>query len=138
MSLRDELQSIYDAHGGILTPEIVVEEATPKSSPLHSRFEWNDMIAGAAYRREQARELIGKCKVIYKTSQDGESLTVRAFHAVPAESGTYEFEPVEKIAADPFLRELVLREMERDWKQLQNKYSHMVEFVEMVRKDIAS
>lgn len=35
-------------------------------------------------------------------------------------------------------RALVLRDMERDWKQLRSRYETFAEFTEMIRKDIAS
>lgn len=54
----EELKSIAKKHRGILSPQDVVEAAEPKSSPLHSHFEWDDTEAGRKYRLEQARQLI--------------------------------------------------------------------------------
>lgn len=53
-----ELKRIARENGGLLQPETVVEEARPVSSPLHSRFEWDNTIAGQNYRIWQARQLI--------------------------------------------------------------------------------
>ena len=53
-----ELKRIARENGGLLQPEVVVEEARPKSSPLHSRFTWDDAEAAHAYRIWQARQLI--------------------------------------------------------------------------------
>ena len=44
----------------------------------------------------------------------------------------YVYEPAAKIAADPFLRELLLRDMEREWKQMLGRYREFTEFVELV------
>lgn len=56
-----ELRRIAKRCGGVLKPEIVVEEARPKSSPIHNRFEWDDSAAAQHYRIWQARMLIRVC-----------------------------------------------------------------------------
>lgn len=53
-----ELKRIARANGGLLQPDVVVSEARPASSPLHSRFEWDNSVAGQQYRLWQARQLI--------------------------------------------------------------------------------
>ena len=60
---REVLIEIHDSCGK-LTPPIVVERARKKSSPLHELFEWNDGIAGHAYRLKQARDLIRRVHII--------------------------------------------------------------------------
>jgi hypothetical protein len=49
---------------GVLTPVVVVEEASSESHPLHDRFEWDDSIAGHEYRVIQAGYLIRSVKVV--------------------------------------------------------------------------
>ncbi len=53
-----ELKRIANKNGGLLQPETVVESARPASSPLHSRFEWDNTVAGQQYRIWQERQLI--------------------------------------------------------------------------------
>ena len=53
-----ELKRIAKANGGLLQPETVVEEARDESSPLHSRFQWDDTVGAQLYRIYQARQLI--------------------------------------------------------------------------------
>lgn len=55
---RQALQALSDANGGILTPDAVVRSARPRNSPLHDRFTWDDKLAGAAHRLNEARQLI--------------------------------------------------------------------------------
>ena len=57
-----ELKAIEDRRGR-LTPHQVVEAAESEDSALHDCFEWDDTIAGAAYRVEQARELLKRVKI---------------------------------------------------------------------------
>lgn len=137
MSLRDQLRTIHQRHG-VLTPELVVNEARPADHPLHSRFEWNDAIAGEAHRRAQAQELIRSVRVVYKPADEREeSKSIREWQSVRTEHGNV-YEPSEAVTADPLLRRIVLADMEREWKALHRRYSHFAEFAEMVQADLTN
>lgn len=140
MSLREQLQAIYDEHGK-LTPALVVETARPKGHPLHARvFDRTQREAAEAWYLDRAHGLIVSVKVVYKEArEDSTEKRVRAFHAVQA-TGPDEFtyEPVERVAGDEFTRQLVLRNMEREWKQLRHRYDEFEEFVALVSADLDS
>lgn len=137
MSLRDQLQAVYDEHGR-LTPQAVVDTARTEDHPLHDRFEWDNQVAGEAYRLDQARRLIRSVRVTYREADEREAArTVRAFHAVRDEQGTA-YRPVEEIRDNPLLAKLVLQDMERQWKQLMRQYGHLDEFSRMVRGDLGN
>jgi len=134
MSLRDHLQTIYEKHDQ-LTPRLVMEAARPKNHPLHGYvFDRPPDQAAEAWYLERAHQLIQRVKITY-TERDGSEREIRAFASVRTEKG-YVFEPSEKVAADPRLREIVLRDMEREWKQLFDKFGSWQEFVEMVAVDL--
>lgn len=134
-SLRDELLAVRDQQGR-LTPQLVVDTARDPGHPLHSRFEWNDAVAGESWRRQQAHELIRKAKVVYREADEVQpEKSVRAFVAVRAEEG-HVFDPVEEVAGDPFRRRLALADMEREWKALLKRYQEFEEFLSMVRQDV--
>ena len=134
-ALRRQLQEVYETHGA-LTPALVVDEARDPEHPLHSRFQWDDSVAGEAWRREQAHRLIQSVRVVYREADEKEGpRTVRAFHAIPTNSG-HGYVPVDDVRADPLMTRMVLDEMEREWKALRRRYAHFAEFVEMVRRDI--
>jgi hypothetical protein len=138
VSLRGELQAIYSTHGK-LTPGIVVEVARPKDHPLHSYvFDHNVKEAAEAWYRHRAHELITSVKIVYKEADEtGPQRSVRAFHALQTEEG-YVYEPVERIATDDFARKLLLTSMEREWKQLFDRYKEFEEFLSIVNTDIGS
>lgn len=133
MSLRDQLQSIYDAHQ-TLTPEIVLDEARDPQHPLHSRFEWDDTVAGEKWRRHQAHELITSVRITY-AAPDGKQREIRSFHAVRSEKG-HVYEPLEKVVNDPMLSEIVGADMRREWQAMKRRYSHYEEFRQMVLADL--
>lgn len=62
--IHETLIALGDKNGGRLTPELVVDAAKDKKSPLHSQFEWDDKKAGHQYRIEQARTLIRSVQVV--------------------------------------------------------------------------
>lgn len=133
--LRDELLAVRTQHGK-LTPQLVVDAARDPGHPLHSRFEWDDAVAGEAWRRQQAHELIRKAKVVYREATESvPEKSVRAFVAIRAEEG-HVFDPVEEVAQDPFRQRLVLADMEREWKALYARYKEFGEFLELVRRDV--
>lgn len=135
-ALRDHLQKIYDEHEK-LTADLLVDEARDEESPLHSRFEWDDTIAGEKYRKVQANELIRSVEIVYHEDANGAQQKVRAFHSVTRADGTT-YVPVDDIRQDDFLRKLALQSAEREWKALQRKYAHLKEFMDIVRSDLAS
>ncbi len=135
VSLRDQLKAIY-AEQGKLTPQLVVDVARAEDHPLHSRFEWDDALAGEAYRRVQAQQLIRSVRIVHEAPAEQDETAVRAFHSVPRPDGPT-YVPVEEVAEDEFSRELVLRQAEREWKQLYRRYSHLAEFLGIVRGDLA-
>lgn len=133
MNLRDELMAIRDQHGE-LHPALVVEAARPKNHPLHSRFEWDNRIAGERWRRQQAHRLIRVAQIplSYADHPTGPS-HIRAFVAVPrASSPQPDYVPTEDAMSDDFTRRLVLQAMERDIAALQRKYGHLAAFAEAI------
>jgi hypothetical protein len=131
--LREQLQTIYQQHGR-LTPKLVLEEARDPEHPLHSRFTWDDAEAAEKYRLNQAHELIQSVKVSYRDDQ-GRPKDVRQFHAVRREQ-EFVYEPLTEIANDDVTRQILLRDMERDWKTLKKRYDGVREFLDLVRRDL--
>ncbi|MGW5518473.1 hypothetical protein [Nocardia africana] len=133
--LHDQLLAIR-AERGQLRPEDVVDAARDESHPLHHRFEWDDSVAGEAYRRIQASDLIRSVKVTYKETPEGEQRQVRGWSALPAPDNATGYRPTEEVLQDPFASKLLLRQCERDLKALQRKYGHLKEFAELVESTL--
>jgi len=131
-SLRDELAKIHQQKQR-LTAEAVVEAAAPASHPLHNRFEWDDSVAGHKYRLVQATELIRSVEVNFVV--DETPIRVREWHAVRRDS-TYE--PIGDVIEDEFSTQLMLRQAEREWTQLWERYQHLAEFITLVKGTVSS
>lgn len=134
--LRTLLTEVYRANAR-LTPPDVVNTARDPLHPLHHRLEWDDSKGGEKYRLVQAAELIRSVKITYAETSKGGPKHVRAFHSVIRVDGP-SYLPIEDIAVDPFTRELVLRQAEREWRELRRKYGHLEEFMTAIRADLAS
>lgn len=128
--LRSQLLAIREKRQA-LTPQIVVDEARPEDHPLHHRFEWDDAIAGEAYRRVQAAELIRSVRVTYRKDERRGDRQVRAFVAIRKDN-TYE--PIEEVIEDDFARQLLLAEYERALREIKTRYGHLKEFIEIARR----
>lgn len=133
MSLRDELSRIYTSHGQ-LTPKLVVDLARNPEHPLHERFEWDDAVAGERYREVQAAELIRSVKVVRKDKEPGDA-DVREFVHVERPTGS-SYVPLGEVLADDIATAILLRQAEREWKQMLRKYQALEGWVAMVRGDV--
>jgi hypothetical protein len=132
-TLRDHLQAIRDQHGA-LTPVLVVETARDPEHPLHSRFEWDDSIAAEKWRLEQAGQLLRVVKLPTDPSRPDD---LRAFVAVKGQdSHKADYVPTAEALADEFVRKLILRDMEREWRLLKRRYEHMREFADLILSDL--
>lgn len=134
-TLRDILQSIYDERGE-LTPPLVETEARNPEHPLHSRLEWDNEKGGYEYRLIQAAQLIRSVRVVYKEDATGPK-DLRAFTAIRGENTQRaNYMPTEDALRDDFTRQMVLRDMEREWRSLKRRYEHMAEFAALILNDL--
>lgn len=131
--VHEQLLAIRKTHGE-LTPQIVVDEARDEAHPLHPRFEWDDAVAGEAYRKVQAAELIRSVKVIYTETPEGDERSVRAWSSLQREQNPDRrgYVPTEELLQDEFTRKLLLRQCARDLQDLKRKYGHLEEFADML------
>lgn len=129
--IERELRTIWDERGS-LTPAMVVEAARPDDHPLHGQFEWDDAIAGAAYRCAQAAQLIRSVKIVVTTENGSvEDHRVRAWLPAKyaggddAETGSY----VPTMAVESAeSRSFMLRQMRREAAAFQRRYQHLSEY----------
>lgn len=134
--LRAELERIQSEHGR-LTSDIVVEAARPEQHPLHSMvFDRPVGEAAEAWYRQKARDLIRSVRVVYKEEdKTGPERSVRKFHAIRDETG-WHYETIETIGANQFQTRLLLADAEREWRAMLRRYSHLEEFINLVRNDV--
>lgn len=137
MSLRDAMNNrmhvLYDQHGH-LTPRLVLEDARPKDSPLHPAvFDRNQKDAAEAYYLDRAHQLLRSFYITVRPAKpEDPDLRVRKWHAVATEDG-HIYRAAEDIAEDPTHTAIVLKDMERQWRELYRRYGQFQEFIDLVR-----
>lgn len=116
---------------GTLDRDVVLEEATDPTHPLHRGFEWDNEKGGHEYRLIQAGRMLRTVKLPPEGDRPHE---LRAYVAVRgANTPKAEYIPTEEALANPISRELVLRDMEREWHALRRRWQHMQEFADLLR-----
>lgn len=133
MTPQDILKQLADEYGSI-TPELVLEHAKPKDSPLHAFFQWDNTKAAEQYRLVQARQLIRRIKVEYIT-EETKTVTVRAYHCVMPETddeqtGRGVYVPVEAAMSD--YRSQLLDQCKRDMDAFKRKYAALKEVSKVI------
>lgn len=130
-TLLAHLVNIRDTRGD-LNSEIVVEEATDAAHPLHDQFDWDNESAGHKHRLNQAAKMLRSVRIARQVSSTAPT-HLRAFVAFRgADTHRASYVPTEEALADDFTRELVLRQMRREWETLRKRYQHMEEFAAMI------
>lgn len=125
----ERIEHLRNAHGGNVTPQLVVEDAADASAPTHPLFEWDDAKAANQHRMEQARSML---RNIVVTIEQRPTAPVRAFVCVQA-SGDEEKSYTSVVAAmeDPELRQQVLARAKAEIVQWRKRYDALEEFAHL-------
>jgi len=132
VNIIQELHRIAAAHGGELRPVDVVEAAKNKTSPLHSKFEWDDGEAAERYRLWQARQLIS-VTVQYTGAEDNPILS-RVFVSLTPDRGEANgYRTIQAVMGNPSQRAQLLEDALQDMRRFQKKYSDLKELSELFK-----
>lgn len=130
-TVKQELLRIAKENGGELQAEVVVEAARAKTSPLHSRFTWDDGEAAREYRLWQARQLIVSVRVEYVNNEVQEigpvfvSLTPDRLK----EGGGYRV--LSEVLSNTTRRQQLLEDAFAEMQRFQQKYAVLKELAEV-------
>lgn len=125
-SRRQVYQKILDRDGSVTT-SAYLKAATPKSSPIHDDFEWDDKKAGHAYRLNQAMHYIKRIKVI---TPGGEEQSVVNVRPVYGSKGEGEYLPIGQVVENPVLYARALDELLKHKAGIERIISEMAELAE--------
>lgn len=136
-ALKEVLHQIYEEHGA-LTPALIVDLARDPNHPLHEQFQWDDTLAGEAFRRGQARSLISRVRVRYvDPANEVHTIRARAYHSVPTPNGPV-YRSTDDVVTDPFVRRMLIQRMHRDWEAMLARYQAFEELWLMVKQSIGA
>ena len=113
-----------------LTAQAVVNKARDKTTRLHSRFEWDDSIAGEKYREKQARNIIQiYVKTYNKEIEPAKRIYVHFPEEVVEQSQYLHYTEVEKFEK---LKDYDIQRGYREFLSLCDKYRHYKEMVDVI------
>lgn len=131
--LRTELLAIRQKRG-VLTPTIVVEEASDPDHPLHTKFTWDNDEAARRWRLSEAGSLL---RVTFRADLGGRPADLRAFWVKKGDKDDpqSQYVPIEEIASNPVSEKIMLQQMRRDWQRFRNRYESHELFLTMIKED---
>lgn len=124
LNVENCLRDIADKNGGVLLPEDVVEEASDKRHPLHSKFNWDNTDAAHQYRIWQARQLISVSVQVIDQNTDP-SRTFVSLSTDRSEKGGYRL--MATVMNDDQMREQLLRDALSEMNTFSRKYKKLRE-----------
>ena len=124
----EALDALIEKHGQQMPAEVVVAEATQRSSPLHDAFPWDDKKAAREFRLEVARRLLRSYKVTF-VYEGGEEIQIRATVSTgdPGQPGGRVYSTVDYALADPELREKWIHAALTELMAARRKYAQLQE-----------
>ena len=107
----------------------VVEKAKDKNSEMHSIFEWDDSVAGEAYRKIQAGKMVRNL-VIVRNDETEEKTNVRYFVSTGKRDSTYT--PTRLVIRNQDAYEQLLERAYAELRAFKEKYSTLSELEEIL------
>jgi len=126
-----ELKRIAAENGGILQPEIVVQRARSRTSPLHSRFTWDDGKAAHEFRLWQARQLISVSVEMIEGISGPVDVFVSLSGDRKRDGGGYRV--LTTVLTDSQLRQQMLIDAMNELSVFREKYSRLRELAEIFK-----
>jgi hypothetical protein len=137
MTVVEELEQIREANGGMLYPKSVVDFARDENTELHSKFEWDDTIAGENYRIWQARKVIRAVVTIIPHKNEPYEVQTYVNMAADRYQGEEKRDTIGgyrclvDVLSTPALRNTLLEEALAEFESWERKYQMISELVEI-------
>jgi hypothetical protein len=146
--LRAALHAIVEGNHGVLDPRHVLDHARDPEHVLHGYFEWDDTVAGEAYRLAQVGALIRHVRyTVVRADPATRAIaisTTRAYQSRPSMRGKGKggYEDVVAILSDAAKRAELLGHVVRELSAYRKRYAELSELetvwiaVDEVRSDL--
>jgi len=121
---RKYLTQVAKQNGGMLLVDQVIDLARDENNILHKHFTWDDSKAADAFRKQEARALIQKCRI---KLVEHEATEVRAFVSLPTDrenGGGYRL--TTRVMGDDAMKEEFLRDIKMTIQRW-NKKLHLLD-----------
>jgi len=119
---KKELDRIHRKHGH-LKAQVIVDESKSGRRVLHPMFEWDNEVAGNAYRKYQARQIPLSIRVV--SASGGRPR--RPFIRINVKDGGSTYEPRDRVLSSDDLRRQALLTCLGYLKGLRDRYADIAE-----------
>jgi hypothetical protein len=127
----EALAAIASQNEGMLKVDDVIEAARPASSPLHSKFTWDDTEAAHKWRQEQARALIRVTVHMLPSNISNEPVRVFVSLTPDRKDDGGGYRSLVSVMSRKDLREQLLADACADMERFQQKYAQLSELTEV-------
>jgi hypothetical protein len=121
------------ADRGVLDGELLHDEFAHADHPLHNYLEWDDAKAARAHRVDQINGMVRKVK--FQWWVDDRPKRVRRFISEKYTGNTDRlagYTRIEDVVRSPLQKKIMLRELKKKIRELQDRYGDMEEFTELI------
>lgn len=125
------IETIRHRNGGNIAPAELVEDARPKTSPLHPAFEWVDKEAAAKYREDQARRIIRSVEIM-NVDPTGEKFREICYVSIADRDSGAAYTATREALAVQESRDVILAAAKAALDAWQRRYGHLVELARIV------
>ena len=115
---------------GILTPEILLNEAENPQNPLHKYFQWNNEKAAHEYRLIQARALIQRVTVKIADPEDGEKMiTIRSYVSLPGERKDGQYRHIAEVLSNEDMKAQYIESVREELSAFKHKMQNISQVI---------
>ena len=123
--IGERIEVLRKEHSGGITAQDLVDDGKRKRSPFYPLFEWDDTVAGAKYRLEQARHVLRVIQIVKPNAP-----TIRAFHVVDVK-GRRAYTSIQRVMSVKALRQQVLQRAYDELQDWHKRYQDLEEFAKV-------
>lgn len=119
---------------GAIKPTDVVRESKPPTAPLHDHFTWDDKVAAASYREDEARQIIRSVRIIRSDMPPAEQPVMRAIVHVQSHDTETAFEgpayiSIGRAKDDNAYKEQLLTAAKSELQSWERRYADLLQFL---------
>jgi hypothetical protein len=133
---HDAIMDIKQKHGGTVSPDAIVEEASDKKHVLHKLFTWDNSVAAHKYRLQEAGSLLRAIEITYSElpQQPRRAFEVTLKKRSGSDSQRTVYATAEEAAADPATHSALIAEAVRTLMAWRSRFRYLQELSHLIEE----
>lgn len=129
--IGQRLAELVEAHGDRLKPQVIVDEARSKKSPLHMLFTWDDKHAAELYRRVEARKVMQQIQIVIDDDAAPQPMFISVIETISEDEEERAYVTTARVLSDAVLTRQVLERAYDEMRTFRDKYGHFKELAKV-------